>query len=247
IPSGPLMGFPVDALRIKGRYLVERHRVVNLLSFPLNTNPDRGLQTGSLDKVFLAGNPRDYSGDYATRLETSAEIRTVADFFVGPGLEIVALLPDEFQSEGFLQSNLIHLSMPGVIDLKYPGESGLELSESEYGPGRVRLRPLDIRTQKLVAGLVFLSSIRLTEKPLSDFSSQTGLVSDFIAAGAGSVIANVWSNDAMSNETFIADFYRKLLVSGNIAESLHDSKLHFLKTSGDKGLQNWAGYQLYVK
>jgi len=250
IPTGPLLGFPVDALRIKGRYLVERHRMVNLLSFPLNTNPDRGLQTGSLDKVFLAGNPRDYSGDYATRLETSAEIRTVADFFIGPGLEIVqgvALLPDEFQSEGFLKSNLIHLSMPGVIDLKYPGESGLELSESEYGPGRVQLRPLDIRTQKLVAGLVFLSSIRLTEKPLSDFSSQTGLVSDFIAAGAGSVIANVWSNDAMSNETFIADFYRKLLVSGNIAESLHDSKLHLLKTSRDKGLQNWAGYQLYVK
>jgi CHAT domain-containing protein/tetratricopeptide (TPR) repeat protein len=250
IPTGPLLGFPVDALRIKGRYLAERYRVANLLSFPLNTNPARGLQTGSLEKVFLAGNPRDYSGDYASRLETSAEIRTVADFFIGPGLEIVqgvALLPDEFQREGFLQSNLIHLSMPGVINLKYPGDSGLELSESEYGPGRVRLRPLDIRTQKLVAGLVFLSSITLGEKPLSDFTSQTGLVSDFMAAGAGSVIANVWSGDAASNETFIADFYRKLLVSKNIAESLHESKLHYLKNSHEKDPQNWAGYQLYLK
>jgi len=250
IPSGPLLGFPVDALRIKGRYLVERYRVVSLLSFPLSTNPERGLQTSSLEKVFRAGNPQDYSGDYATRLETSAEIRTVADFFIGPGLEIVqgvALLPDEFQSEGFLQSNLIHLSMPGVIDLKHPAESALELSENEYGPGRVQLRPLNIRTQKLVAGLVFLSSLRLTEKPLSDFTTQTGLVSDFMLAGAGSVIANVWSNDAGSNATFIADFYRKLLVSGNIAKSLHDSKLHYLKNNREKDLQSWAGYQLYLK
>ncbi len=250
IPAGEFLGFPVDALRVNGRYLVERHNVVNLLSFPANTNPGNSLQTESLQKVFLAGNPQDYSGDYATRLETSAEISAVTDIFVGPGLQIVqgvALLPDEFQSADFLQANLIHLSMPGLINLKYPGESGLELSENEYGPGRVVLRPETIRTQKLSAGMVFLSSTRITGSPLSGFSSQPGFVSDFITAGAGSVVVNFWAGDAESDEGFITDFYRALQASGDIAESLRESRLRYLKNHRTNGLYDWAGYQLYIR
>ena len=250
IPAGPFLGFPVDALRVNGRYLIERHSVVNLLSFPANTNPGSSLQTGSLQKVFLAGNPQDYSGDYATRLETSAEIRAVTDIFVGPGLQIiqgVALLPDEFQSTDFLQANLVHLSMPGLIDLKYPNESGLELSESEYGPGRVVLRPETIRAQKLSAGMVFLSSTRITGGPLSGFSSWPGFISDFIAAGAGSVVVNFWSGDDESDEGFITDFYRTLQASGDTAQSLRESRLRYMKNNRTNGLYDWAGYQLYIR
>ncbi|MDX2419394.1 MAG: CHAT domain-containing protein [Xanthomonadales bacterium] len=250
ITAGPLLGFPVDALRISGRYLIERHTVVNLLSFPVSTDPDKSLQSGSMQKVFLAGNPLDYAGDYASRLETSAEIQMLADIFVGPGLQIVqglALLPDEFQGEYFLQSDLIHLSMPGTVNLKFPGDSGFELSEGEYEPGRTVLKPADIRSQKLTAGLVFLSSTRLFENPLSDFTSQPGLVSDFVDAGARSVAVNFWSSDAESNEAFIADFYRRLQGAGNIAGSLHTSRLQYLKNNRDNGRYDWAGYQLFIR
>ena len=250
IPAGPFLGFPVDALRVKGRYLIERHNVVNLLSFPANINPGKNLQAGSLQKVFLAGNPQDYSGDYATRLETSSDIRSVADIFIGPGLQIiqgVALLPDEFESGYFLESNLIHLAMPGVINLQHPGASGFELSESEYEPGRVVLKPQAIRSQKLSAALVFMSSTRLIEKPFSDFSSQPGLVSDFINAGAGSVVVDFWSVNTESNNAFISDFYRRLQRSGNISTSLRDARLQYLKNNVDSGLYDWAGYQVFIK
>ena len=250
IPAGPFLGFPVDALRVKGRYLIERHNVVNLLSFPANINPGKNLQAGSLQKVFLAGNPQDYSGDYATRLETSAEIRAVTDIFVGPGLQIlqgVALLPDEFRGADFLQSNLIHLSMPGIINLKYPNDSGLELSEGEYEPGRVVLKPEAIRAQKLSAGLVFLSSTRITGSPLSGFSTQAGFISDFLATGAGSVVVNFWSGGAESGEAFITDFYRTLQASGDIAASLHESRIRYLRNNRVNGLYDWAGYQLYIR
>jgi CHAT domain-containing protein len=248
-PAGPLLGFPFDALRINGQYMAERHSVVNLLSFPLNTHPRNSLRTGSLQKVFVAGNPGDYSGDYATRFETSAEIRSIADIFIGPGLQIVqgvALLPDEFEGEYFLQSDLVHLSMPGVINLEFPLESGLELSESEYEPGRMVLRPQDIRSQKLAAGLVFLSSTRSTGKPLSGFSSQPGLAADFADAGAHCVIVNFWSDAGRSDEVFIADFYRRLKGSGDIAESLHESRLRFLENGRANDSYDWAGYQVFI-
>ncbi len=249
ISAGPLLGFPFDALRINGRYLAETHTVINLLSFPSNTGPRNSLLSGPLQRVFLAGNPQDYSGDYAIRLETSSEIRSVGDIFIGPGLQIiqgVALLPDEFKTVDFLRANLAHLSMPGLINLKYPYESGLELSEGEYEPGRMVLKPQDIRAQKLEASLVFLSSTRSAGAPVSNYSNQPGLVSDFIAADAGAVIVNFWPGDAGSNETFMTDFYRKLKASGAIAESLHEARLEYMQRSRADGLYDWAGYQLFI-
>lgn len=250
VPAGPLLGFPVDALRLNGRYLINSHDVVNLLSFPANTDPGRSLQAGSFEKIFLAGNPQDYSGDYATRLETSEEIGAVTDLFVGPGLQIiqgVALLPDEFESVEFRQAGLIHLSMPGFINLKYPGASGLELSESEYGPGRVVLQSQAIRAQDLSADLVFMSSTRISGRPFSDFSSHPGLVSGFIGAGAGAVIVNLWAGDAESDVGFVSDFYIALNSSGDIAASLRKTRLRYLKQQRANGIHDWAGYQLYIR
>jgi len=250
IPAGPLLGFPVDALRLGGHYLAEQHGFVNLLAFPQNNSPSGSLLSGSLQTVFLAGNPQDYAGDYATRLETSPEIGRVADLFVGPGLEIVqgvALLPDEFQGDAYRRANLVHLSMPGLVNLKYPEDSGLELSESEYEPGRVILMAPEIRAQQLDARLVFLSSTRATEDPRTGFSSQPGLVADFLSAGAASVIVNYWAGDAGSDLRFITDFYHALKESGNVAASLRTARLAYLGNGRENGIYDWAGYQLYVR
>ena len=169
---------------------------------------------------------------------------------MGPGLQIiqgVALLPDEFASVEFRQSNLVHLSMPGIINLKYPSASGLELSESEYGPGRVILQSQAIRGQDLSAELVFMSSTRVTESPVSDFSSHPGLVSGFVEAGAGSVIVNLWAGEGESGVTFVSDFYNTLRASGDIAASLRKTRLRHLKQQRADGIHDWAGYQLYIR
>ncbi|MFC1778366.1 CHAT domain-containing protein, partial [Pseudomonadota bacterium] len=212
-------------------------------------HPGAGLQTGLPQTVFLAGHPRDYSGEYATRLDTSTEIRTVADIFVGPGLSIVqgtALLPDEFETEEFQQAQLAHLSMPGIIDLKYPDQSGLELSGTEFSTGRISLQPRDIQANKLQTDLVFLSATSVRETPLSGFSSQPGLISDFIDAGAHSVIARSWTSRGGIGESFISDFYRQLGISGNISAALANAKRDYLKSNRANGLYDWAGYQLYT-
>jgi len=249
IPAGPLLGFPLDALRVKGRYLVERHSVVNLLSFPANPNPARRLKTGPLQKIFLAGHPQEYSGDYATRLETSSEIRAIADIFVGPGLRIVqgaALLEDEFQDPQFTQAELVHLEMPGTIDLEFPVQSSIELSGTESLPHRTPYWSDDVQSQKMGAKLVFLSTSNMTGEPQSAFISQPGLISDFIDAGAQSVIAGFWKSGGRADEAFLVDFYRHLEASGDIANSLKDAKRQYLKANQDDGLYGWAGYQLFT-
>ena len=250
IPAGQLLGIPLDAIRLKGHYLVERHTLVNLLSFPANVSPGSGLQPGSLQKVFLAGHPQDYSGDYAARLETSEEIQAMADIFVGPGLQIVqgaALLPDEFQDVHFRQAELVHMSMPGMIDLKYPEQSSLELSEDENGPRRSVFWAEDIQSQALAASLVFLSATRTTNQPLSGFNNRLGLVTDFLDAGAHSVIADFWASGGKTDLALITDFYSRLGTQGNIAVSLAGAKRQSLKINRENGLFDWAGYQLFVR
>ena len=249
VSAGPLLGFPLDALRVKGSYLLERHTVVNLVSFPARLNPAAALQAKSLANVFLAGHPQDYTSDYATSLDSSTEIRAIADIFIGPGLSIIqgaALLPDEFQDERFRQADLVHLSMPGLIDFEYPEQSNLELSGNEYNPGRALLWPEDIRSQPLQARLVFLSKTRINKSPPSGFSSRLGLVSDFADAGAHSVIANLWATDGKAVEAFISAFYARLEDSGDIAGSFKNARYQYIKDNRNNGLYDWAGFQLFV-
>jgi CHAT domain-containing protein/tetratricopeptide (TPR) repeat protein len=249
IPAGPLLGFPLDGLKLENRYLVEQHKVVNLLSFPANPSPAASMQTGDLQDIFLAGHPLDYSGDYATRLDTSTEISAVAEIFVGPGLRIVqgaALLPDEFEDPRFQNADLVHLAMPGTINLRYPGQSGLELSGDENGTGHESFMPYNIQTQKLESSLVFLSNTRTVDEPDSGFNNQLALVSDFAGAGAHSVIANLWATGGRAAEAFIKDFYHNLQDSGDVADSLQDAKRVYLKNNRDDGLFDWAGYQLFI-
>ena len=157
-----------------------------------------------------------------------------------------ALLPDEFQVVRFRQADLVHLSMPGLIDLEYPEQSSLELSGNEYNPGRALLWPEDILSQQMDAKLVFLSATRTNNTPPSGFSSQQGLISDFTDAGAHSVIANLWATDGKATEAFITAFYAELEASGSIASSLKDAKQRYIKTNHNNGLYDWAGFQLFV-
>ena len=249
VPTGSLLGFPFDALRINGYPVVKRHTVINLASFPANPNPAASLASGTLDNVFIAGHPQEYSGVFATRLDTSPEISAVADVFIGPGLRIVqgvALLPDEFQGGDFQQADLLHLSMPGVINPRYPEQSSLELSGDEYSPLGVLLRPVDLQSQQLSAKLVFLSATRMEEYPTSNFSAPSGLIPVFLGTGARSVIVNTMGEGGDADQSFITDFYRKLELSGNVATAFRNARLQYLEDNRDTGLYDWAGYQLFI-
>ena len=249
-PAGILLGFPFDALRLNGRFLVEDHSIANLLSFPSNPDPQVSLQRRDIENVFLAGHPQDYSSDYAFQLNTSSAIQVVADIFVGPGLDIIqgtALLPDEFKSDQFQQAELIHLAMPGKIDLRNPEQSRLELSGDEDEPERESLDPLEVRQQAVAGSLVFLSTTQLGGKPISEFHNRPALIGDFLAAGASSVIAGYWAAEGVAANSLIADFYLKLVGSGNIAVSLQQAKRRYINEHSADGLFDWAGYQLFIE
>jgi hypothetical protein len=246
IPSGPLLGLPFDALRLDGRYLGNRHRVVNLLRFPSIPDPGRAFRSISSQHVFLAGDPSDWSGEYLSHLEVSPELRAVTDVFVGPGLSIVqggALQPDEFMEDRFLSADLVHLAMPAYFALGEPGDSSLELSEAGRGRGRTRLGLEDIRGWRLQTGLVFISTSRLGGQPLSSHDGRLGPVPALLDAGAGAVIASLWVGGDDGSEAMIGDFYRRLAAGAGPAAALAGSK----RARMDAGDRDWARLQLFIE
>jgi tetratricopeptide (TPR) repeat protein len=249
IPAGPMLGLPLGALRLEGRYLAEKHSVAAVLSFPARPDPATDLPGRSIGSVFLAGNPQDYSSAYASRFETTDEMRAMVDLFVGPDLHVVqgaALLPDEFQDQRFAQAGIVHLAMPGVIDLRNPQDSSLELSGSEFGPRRTPYRLEGVGPGSLEARLVFLSSTRLANRPGSAFSATPGLAADFTRAGAAAVVADLWATEGAADRAFLVQFYNGFLETGDAAQALQSAKRQYIGDNGNSGLFGWAGYQLYI-
>ncbi len=245
-----LMGVPLDAYRVNGRYLAENHQVINLLSFPAGSAPETLMKLANPATVFLAGLPLDFSPRYASQLETSAEIRSLADQFVGPGLHILqgsALLLDEFRQAHFQSAGLVHLSMPGANDLSEPSRSRLELSEQRRGEGRTLLGPPDIRSLEVNAGLVFLSSVNSAGDPVQQAIYRPGLVTAFLDAGAKSVIASLWADSETHSEALIADFYRELLDAENISSALASTKRKQILDDPAHLSHDWARFQLFIK
>lgn len=249
IPSGPLLGFPFDALRVKNRYLVESHTVVNLMSFPNAANPAGRLNFSSPKKVFLAGQPQDFDGTYAIRLQRSAGIQAITNIFIGPGLKIIqgnALLVDEFQTKDFQQANLVHLTMPGIIDLSNAAQSKMQLSEPMPDYGRTALTTIDIQALHLDAGLVYLGATKVQGRSQSGLGSQLGLVSDFLHGGAGAVVAQLWGGPEQATEAQLTEFYEQLESSKNIATAVTRTKRKALKQRNNANPLSWVSLQVFV-
>ena len=243
------LGGVLEAVAVKGRLLAETHQFPALGGFPDANVIARQASFPWPEQFFVAGNPLDWSSDYPEGLQTTAEIRTVSERFVGAGLHIVqgnALLPDEFGDQRLTQSRIVHLAMPAVIDLAQPERSWLELSEPGRGQGRARLTPADLRQWRLEDAVVFLSQSTLRGARADRFAARVGLVHDLLDAGAVAVIAGRWPAGPEFAGRFAAAFYAELERSGDVAAAFAATQRRFLRDA-EPGAMDWAAYRLYLR
>jgi CHAT domain-containing protein len=246
-PAGPLLGLPLDALRLDGRYLLQQHRVVNRLDL-LGGPAAAGIQLADGASMFLAGSPVDYSPDFIQRLDTPPQVRAVMQQFVGPGLHVVqsgALLLDEFEDPRYAAAQVVHLALPAMIDLRQPAQSWLQLSEPGRGMGRQQLRPAQIAAQPIAAQWVWLGDARFTEGSRNAYVARLGLVSDYLAAGAGDVVTSHWPMATHVSSGLVTAVYTAVLQGAALEEALHAAKLQQLAGQGE-GARDWAALQLYT-
>lgn len=251
LSSGPLRAIPLDSLRLGGRYLAERSRVVNL-----DTLEGLGRSAGAVpddyrERVFLAGNPQSQRDPFRFDMVTSPEIEAVTDRFVGSGLHVVqgmALGPDEFDDPRFARAALLHLAIPGVIDLDQPRRSRLLLaSNPEAGLAQRGLAPDDLRAYRLDASLVVLSATAVSGEGSHPASGYLPLASDLIEAGAGAVVYSLWPVGEASAAAFARRFYESLESGPDIVSAFFAARSAGFPGAQPPEFENWSGFQLLIR
>jgi CHAT domain-containing protein len=249
MPTGPLSGFPFDLLRRKGRYLAEEHQVINIMSPSALSNAVVRVDTAVLDLFFLAGNPDIRRDVFDFGQKQSAEIRSIADIFAGPSLHIVqgsALGRDEFQDGRFESANIIHVAIPGTVNLEFPGRSRMMLSGTADKPVSEFLEPGDIRKNKFQASLAVLSALNMEGTERFSLDYQLGFVSDFLASGVPLVVTSLWRIPDPERARFFAEFYRNLESNPDTAAALAMTRRAFLAASDPVDYIRWGGFQIYI-
>lgn len=250
LPEGALVGFPFSALRLNGEFLAEKHEVVELGNLSDATRFASNLPVTFSEHVFLAGNPQTSQRLFNYDLQLSPEISSVTDRFVGPGLQIVqgvALKADEFQDSRFTGADLIHLAMPGTIDLVNPSRSRLLMSGNGNDTVMVFLSPGDLRGLDLRASLVVLSRTAVAGSSPSGFENRLGFVSDFLDMGANAVLFSLWTVDDRDSAAFVNEFYDHLESTRDASKALWLTRKGRLKSGDAANLASWAGFQLFIR
>jgi len=249
IPAGPLSGFPFDLLRRKDRYLAEQHRVINIMSPTVLNKALVQVDTAAMELFFLAGKPDVRRDVFDYEQIPSAEINAVADIFVGSSLHIVqgsALRRDEFQDGRFEAANIIHLAIPGRVNLEFPDRSRLMLSGTAGKPDREFLEPVNIREHRFQASLVVLSSLNIEGTGRLNLDHRLAFITDFLAAGASIVVTSLWQIPDQERAQFFAEFYRNLASNPDAGAALARTRRAFLTAGGSADYRRWGGFQVYI-
>ena len=253
LPTGPLLGIPFDALRLEGKYFGEGHTVVNLVSLASIARRSPVLPRSWRDSVFVAGNPQQQGDPFSLELRVSPEIAAVTDRFVGPGLHVVqgvALQKHEFADPRFGQAGLIHLAIPGSLDLSWPDRSRLLLVASAAAGASnslVALVPADVRGYSLAAQLVVLSGTKVVGRGQSDASSRLAFVADFLEAGARAVLVSIWPAGETIGAEFAADLYGRLQSEPDLERAFQKTRQARIRPDAQTNLSQWAGFQLFIR
>jgi CHAT domain-containing protein len=250
LPTGDLLGIPFDALRLGGRQLAGQHGVVNLAALDSLERRRPVLSADYRNRVFVAGNPQSQRDPFRFEMSRSPEIERVRDHFVGPGLHVVqgvALRKDEFADPRFAQAALVHLAIPGVLDLADPERSRLLLGGATEERASGILAPVDLRGFQLEADLLMLSATAVTGGGLSPHDGRVPLVGALLDAGAGAVLYSLWPAGEDAAADFADSLYERLQADPDIVRAFRDAREAKIDENGATNLGAWASFQLFIR
>lgn len=231
-PDGPLHGFPVHAVRRRGRHLVER--VPFLWSFGgsviARRAKTRARHGAWRTAVIVAADESDLPG-------AAAEARDVAAAFwrsrvLGPAAHRSAVLAR------LACARLAHFACHAEFDPEQPFASAVVLPCGE------RITALEWLGERVAGvGLVALSACRSAEVG-PGFGRQTfGLTTGLLGAGVRSVLAGLWSLPDRETRSVVGAFYRHRRET-DLAEALARAQREALAGPGASPFA-WAGLSLY--
>jgi CHAT domain-containing protein len=129
---------------------------------------------------------------------------------------------------------VLHFAAHGIVSTKFPARSALFLQPSGDDDGLLQAR--EILRWRLSAELVTLSACDTGTGETFGQEGVASLVRPFLAAGARSVVANLWTADDFFSLALMREFYRQLAGASDVAQALRLAKLRMLEQYGPQAV-----------
>ncbi|HEX9942194.1 MAG TPA: CHAT domain-containing protein [Thermoanaerobaculia bacterium] len=229
VPHGPLHGLPLHAVKVSGRYVIERNPVCYSASASI-LKYCRNNRRGWRETALVLGDPADNLPNARREAQLVAEMFGTTAFL---GREATkSRLREALERSG--PPDILHFAGHSLFRSTQPLESAMELA-----PGGGAQSPDDgSQTGVLTAGEIFALSLRTDLVTLSSCASgaqkvglgdePVGFARAFLYAGAASVLASLWPVDDLSTRVLMERFYRSLRQGLSKAEALRRAQLHLL-------------------
>lgn len=250
IPHESLFLVPFAALQdSSGNYLIEKHTILTAPSIQVLSLTKKQQQLASGKGALVVGNPTMPSVAFTTNQPPQqlsslphAETEAIA---IAQLLNAEPLTGDKATKLAVLQqierSRIVHLATHGILDdvegLGVPGVIALAPSKGDSG----LLTASEIFNLRLNAELVVLSACNTGRGRITG-DGIIGLSRSFIAAGVPSVVVSLWSVTDQSTADLMAEFYRQMQLTPDIAQALRKAMLVTLVKHPNP--VDWAAFTL---
>ena len=248
IPHGPLHFLPFHALHDGREYLIERRPVSYATSATTLVESLQGANL-RLRRALALGDP---SSDLASLPHARKEVEEVFEVLgaercrkeVGVWATRSVVLEAGSQSSENDKDDAWHFAMHAQFVHSAPHLSYLQLAQSDFEDGR--LFAYEIARMDQVAPLTILSACRTAMTREARGDELSGLLFSFLAAGAQTVIATLWSVADHSTAELMTEFYRQLdASSSNLAEALRKAQIALLRKPKTSSPYFWAPFALH--
>ncbi len=260
VPDDALHRVPFPALRLHGRYVVERYALAqapsaavaaDLWRRPARAGPRRVLAFG--DPAFPRDDPalppatRAHFAAFAQRgglpplPASAAEARAAGSLFPGSDVRLGRAASEAaLRRLGLDGFSIIHLATHALVDEAALGRSAIALAPGGGEDGFVTSG--DLAQLKLDADLVVLSGCGTALGVIVGGEGIRGLTAPLLEAGARAVVGTLWPIGDASAADFVASFYRALGRGQTTADALRSAQLE--RIAEPAGPRSWAGFEI---
>lgn len=176
-----------------------------------------------------------------------AEVKEISKFFPEGRLYLGKLATKEAFLKYAPDSRYIHIGAHSIADSVDPLKSLLaftvtdcERPEEDFLYAAEIAEKLDVR-----ADLVTLASCESGLGISVPAEGVMGLAWAFLAAGARSVVASMWSVEDKATRDLMVDFYSRLRVGESKLEALRRAQINMIQSKAFSSPYYWAGFELY--
>jgi CHAT domain-containing protein/Flp pilus assembly protein TadD len=222
VPDKSLFQIPWAALPWQGQYLVEKHELlVEPSAAVFSRLTDRDQRLPSTSALLVAGSVAGEETVLQPLPGAEAEAREVAEFFPGSCLLLGPQATEQRVRNEIPRHGIVHFSTHARVIPDLPLSSSLLLFGGTEAMEEARISPVngsdgvltgyEALTLDLHPGaLVTLAACETVGGKQRRGEGVVGLARAFFEAGAGTVVASLWSVEDIATRELMVRFYRKL-------------------------------------